>query len=148
MHVYALFSFSDSVDPLGTPTLPLFSKTSSGQYRMFRFQGAMKNISAWCQSNVQLAQHEHRCVSLNLFFLIEQQVWCQSCLNIQPFAASLVPSSCRVSSDTAVPAAWISHNKVITHVTLNHLHHWVQSLNFHQVWQNLSLHFLYLSINI
>ena len=72
------------------------------------------------------------CTSSSLFWLIKQQFWCQTYLNVPSSAASLVSSSWRVSSDTAVPAAWISYNKVITHVTLNESHQWVQFFNFHK----------------
>lgn len=76
--------------------------------------------------------------SLSLFWLIKEQFWSRTYSNVPSSAASLVSSSWRVSSDTAVPAAWISYNKVITHVTLNESHQWVQSFNFHKVWQNSS----------
>lgn len=80
------------------------------------------------------------CISLSLFWLIRQQFWCQTYLNIESSAASSVSSSWRVSSDIALPAAWISHNKVITHVTLHDSHQRVQSFNFHQVWQKSTVH--------
>lgn len=101
----------------------------------------LKNVFASWHKNVATGRGTQLlmlCISLSLFWLIEQQFWCQTYLNVHSSAASLVSSSWSVSSDTAVPAAWISHNKIITHVTLNDLHQWVQSFNFHQVWQNVN----------
>lgn len=93
--------------------------------------------TASSHSDLTAGREEHSC-SRSCFWLIEQQFWCQTCLNIRPSALSSVSSNRRVRSDTAVPAAWISHNKVITHVTLDHLHQCVQSFHFHPGWQNVN----------
>lgn len=76
----------------------------------------VNQVLSWQSNHVAAELHFHECL---LYDPAAVSMWNLS-------AASVTSASWRVSSNTAEPDAWLSNKKLITGVTFNKSHHWMQ----------------------